>query len=117
VRKGQIKDGFTPAGSQRYRCKACGCRYTPQGKERGYDEEVRLQALTLHLEGNSLRQIGRLLNVNHQSVANWIDDFANLLSQDLPPSILELAVLDGFYVPPHKRKRAQGQAGQSTPRN
>lgn len=105
-RKHQIKDGFTPAGSQRYRCRICGCRYTPRPKEHGYDEEVRLQALTLHLEGHSLRQIGRLLDVNHQSVANWIDDFANLLSQDLPPSILELAVLDGFYVPPHKRKRS-----------
>ena len=101
----QIKDGFTPAGSQRYRCKSCGCRYTPYAKEHGYDEEVRLQALTLHLEGHSLREIARLLNVNHQSVANWITDFANLLAQDLPPSILELAVLDGFYVPPHKRQR------------
>jgi transposase-like protein len=103
----QIKDGFTPAGSQRYRCKSCGLRYTPEVKERGYDEEVRLQALTLHLEGNSLRQIARLLDVNHQSVANWMTDFANHLSQDLPPSILELAVLDGFYVPPQKRKQSE----------
>lgn len=100
----QIKDGFTPAGSQRYRCKLCGCRYTPQAKDPGYDEEVRLQALTLHLEGNSLRQIAKLLDVNHQSVANWISNYANYLHQDLPPSILELAVLDGFYVPPKKRK-------------
>lgn len=103
----QIKDGFTPAGSQRYRCKSCGCRYTPAPRERGYDEEVRLQALTLHLEGYSFRQIARLLNVNHQSVVNWITDFANLLAQDLPPSILELAVLDGFYVPPDRKKRSK----------
>lgn len=107
LHENQIKDGFTSAGSQRYRCKFCGCRYTPVAKDHGYDEEVRLQALTLHLEGNSLREIGRLLDVNHQSVANWITDFANHLSQDLPPSILELAVLDGFYVPPHKRNRKQ----------
>jgi transposase-like protein len=99
----QIKDGYTPAGSQRFRCKSCGCRYTPEAKDGGYDEEVRLQALTLHLEGNSLREIGRLLDVNHQSVANWITNYANYLSQDLPPSILELAVLDGFYVPPNRR--------------
>lgn len=102
----QIKDGYTAAGSQRRRCKSCGCRYTPIGKDGGYDEEVRLQALTLHLEGNSLREIGRLLDVNHQSVANWITNYANYLSQDLPPSILELAVLDGFYVPPKRRKAA-----------
>jgi transposase-like protein len=99
----QIKDGFTPAGSQRYRCKLCGCRYTPRGKERGYDEEVRLQALMLHLEGISLREIGRVLEVNHQSVANWIGNYINNLSQDLPPSIIETAELDGFYVPPYRR--------------
>ena len=96
----QIKDGHTPAYSQRYRCKLCGCRYTPQAKYRGYDEEVREQALMLHLEGISLREIGRILDVHHQSVANWIGDYAKYLPQDLPPSILELAELDQFYVPP-----------------
>jgi len=101
----QIKDGFTAAGSQRYRCKLCRCRYTRDSKERGYDEEVRLQALTLHLEGISLREISRLLAVNHQSVANWINAYAQHLPQNLPPSILEIAELDGFYTPPHKRKR------------
>ena len=91
----QIKDGYTAAGSQRFRCKQCGCRYTPLPKDRGYDEEIRQQALILHLEGLSLRLIGRLLLVNHQTVANWINDFANYLPADLPPSILEMAALDG----------------------
>ncbi len=100
----QIRDGKTGAGSQRMRCKKCGCRYTPRPKDYGYDEEVRLQALTLHLEGISLREIGRLLSVNHQSVANWIRDYENYLPQELPPSILEIAELDGFYIPPHKRR-------------
>lgn len=100
----QIKDGRTPAGSQRYRCKPCGARYTPAGKERGYDEEVRLQALSLYLEGLSLREISRLLSVNHQSVANWINDYATHLPANLPPSILEIAILDGFYTPPKKQR-------------
>lgn len=100
----QIRDGKTPAGSQRMRCKLCGCRYTPDPKEHGYDEEVRLQALTLHFEEVSLREIGRLLDVNHQSIANWIKDYENYLPQELPPSILEIAELDGYYVPPHKRR-------------
>ena len=89
------------------RCKSCGCRYTPDPKEHGYDEEVRLQALTLHFEGVSLREIGRLLNVNHQSVANWIKGYENYLPQELPPSILEIAELDGYYIPPHKRRAEQ----------
>ena len=100
----QIRDGKTPAGSQRMRCKHCGCRYTPDPKDHGYDEEVRLQALTLHLDGVSLREIGRLLEVNHQSVANWIRDYENYMPQELPPSILEMAELDGYYIPPHKRR-------------
>ncbi len=91
----QIKHGFTAAGSQRMRCKACGCRYTPHPQDPGYDEEMRHQALALHFEGLSLRLIGRLLAVNHQTVANWINGYTNYLPPDLPPSILELAALDG----------------------
>lgn len=101
----QVKDGFTSASSQRFRCKLCGCRYTPQPKERGYDEEVRAQALQLHLEGVSLREIGRLLDVNHQSVANWINGFANHMPATLPPSIIDIAILDGFYTPPARRRK------------
>ena len=93
----QIKDGRTAAGSQRFRCKQCGCRYTPNPKDAGYDEEVRHQALMLHLEGLSLRLIGRLLMVNHQTVANWINGYANYLPPDLPPSIQDLEALDGDY--------------------
>lgn len=105
----QNKDGFTPAGSQRYRCKSCKTRYTPEPKEQGYDEDVRLQALSLYLEGLSLREISRLLSVNHQSVANWIHSYANHMPATLPPSILEIAILDGFYTPPKSlRKRDPG---------
>ena len=107
--KKQTKAGFTPAGSQRYLCKVCRIRYTPEPKEQGYDEEVRLQALSLYLEGLSLREISRLLSVNHQSVANWINSYANHMPANLPPSILEIAIMDGFYTPPQtlrKRKPA-----------
>lgn len=94
LNKQQIKDGFTPAGSQRYRCKQCGCRYTPYPKDRGYDEEVRLQAFRLHLEGLSLRAISRVLEVNHQTAANWINGYATHLPPTLPDSILELVEID-----------------------
>lgn len=95
ARNNQIKHGFTAAGSQRMRCNQCRCRYTSNAQDQGYDEEVRHQALALHLEGLSLRLIGRLLAVNHQTVANWINSYANYLPPDLPPSILEMAALDG----------------------
>ncbi|MEZ4518303.1 MAG: helix-turn-helix domain-containing protein [Chloroflexota bacterium] len=94
----QIKDGHTSSGSQRYRCRHCGCRYTPFPQTNGYDEEVRFQALQLYLEGLSIRQVARLLDVNHQSVANWMKDYTRYLPPDLPPSIAEMARLEGLYV-------------------
>ena len=72
----QARDGRTPAGSQRHRCAHCGCRYTPQPREQGYDEEVRFQALQLYLEGCSMREIARRLGAEQQGVANWMDTFA-----------------------------------------
>lgn len=92
----QIKDGRTPAGSQRFQCKLCACRYTPQPKDHGYDTDIRLHALQLHLEGVSLRGISRILSVNHQTAANWINDYRNHLPADLPDSVLDLARLDGL---------------------
>ncbi len=93
----QIRNGRTAAGSQRYKCKNCKNRYTPNPQEIGYDEEVRLQALRLYLEGVSLRGVSRILSVNHQSVANWVNHYANIVPMDMPPSLLETAILDGVY--------------------
>jgi transposase-like protein len=104
-RERQIKDGLTPAGSQRYRCKLCGSRYTPQPKGRGYEDEVRLQAMTLFLEGVSLRTISRILDVSHQSVANWVNGYAEVLPEELPDSLWETAVLDGLISINPRRKQ------------
>ena len=51
----------------------------------GYDVQTREQALQLYLEGNSLRSIGRILHVHHQSVANWI----NAAEQKLPEKVTD----------------------------
>lgn len=94
----QVKDGHTPHGSQRYRCRHCGCRYTPFPKEQGYEEELRFQALQLYLDGLSMRDVARQLNVNHQSVANWIHAYARFLPPDLPLDSKELARLQTIFV-------------------
>ena len=114
---GQNKDGFTSSGSQRYRCKQCGCRYTPRPQQHGYDEEVRLQALRLYQDGLSLRAISRVLDVNHQSVANWINAYANQFPLDLPPSVLELAILDGVIPWSARWKKKRPVDNDSTPQS
>lgn len=94
----QARDGRTRAGSQRHRCGHCGCRYTPFPKEQGYDEEVRFKALQLYLEGRSIREVGRMMGINHQSIANWMADYGRYLPPGLPADIAELARLEGLFV-------------------
>ena len=69
----QVKSGFNRTGTQRLQCQSCRRQYTPVPNPLGYDDKTREQALKLYLEGNGLRRIGRLLWVNHQSVANWVN--------------------------------------------
>jgi transposase-like protein len=60
-------------GNQRLRCQKCQRYFTQQHWPKGYDPKLREQAVSLYLEGVSLRAIGRQLGVHHQSVANWIN--------------------------------------------
>jgi len=39
----------------------------------GYSQELRAQAIKMHLEGMSFRAVGRALSVNFQSVINWFN--------------------------------------------
>jgi len=69
----QVKSGFNRTGTQRLQCQSCRRQYTPRPNPLGYDDKTRAAALKLYLEGNGFRRIGRLLSVNHQSVANWVN--------------------------------------------
>lgn len=69
-----VKEGLNnKGGNQRYRCQDCNRYFTPNPWPNGYDPELRERALSLYLEGLSLRAIGRQLGVHHQSVANWVN--------------------------------------------
>jgi len=74
-----IKAGFNSTSSQRYRCHACAHYFTARPRPMGHAPALRAHALQLYLEGTSLRAIGRLLSVHHQSVANWIAAAASAL--------------------------------------
>ena len=93
----QHKIGKTAAGSQRYRCYACGCKYTPVKKAHGYGAEVRQKAVQLYVDGMNLRRIGRQMKVNPQSVANWARAHAEKLPPAPVPEQVENAELDELF--------------------
>src|SRR5260221_13232248 len=80
----QVKAGLNDSGSQRWRCKVCGRRYTPEPKPQGYPDAVREQAVQMAGDGVNFRRIARHLKVNHQSVINWVNADASQLP-DSPP--------------------------------
>ncbi len=96
----QVKAGFNRSGSQRYRCTPCGRKYTPDPQPQGYVDAVRQQAVRLYVDGLNLRRIARLLQVNHQSVANWVksyvDQLPNAPQPADPPDVLEMDELFTF---------------------
>jgi transposase-like protein len=63
----------------------CKRYFTPEPKPMGYDPAVQEQALRLYLEGSSLRSVGRILHVHHQSVANWV----KAAEQTLPEQVAD----------------------------
>lgn len=93
----QVKNGRNPSGSQRYKCQACGRIYTPEPTPAGYEQSVRDQAIRLYVEGINLRRIGRILGVNHQSVANWVNAYADRLPAAPVPEHVETVELDELF--------------------
>ena len=63
----------------------------------GYEQTVRDQAIRLYVEGMNLRRIGRILGVNHQSVANWVNAYADRLPAAPVPENVETVELDELF--------------------
>ena len=97
----QIKAGLNRTGSQRFQCRHCSRHYTPEPNINGYPEAVRKQAVRLYLEGTNQRRIGRILSVNHQSVANWVNAYHHQLQTSTPkqskPVRVEAAEVDELF--------------------
>ena len=93
----QNKDGFTQARSQRYRCKECGARYTPEKKEQGYPKEIRDLAIRTYADGLNFRQIGRHLKVSHTTVMDWVKGHAEKLLEAPVPEEVYTVEMDELY--------------------
>lgn len=72
--KEHSKNGFVK-GHQRYKCKNCAYQFVPTLRK-GFDEQTKLTACLLYINGLSLRTIARLLNTSATSVLSWVRKFA-----------------------------------------
>lgn len=82
-----VKAGLNnKGGNQRLRCQKCQRYFTLRHWPLGHDPSLREQALHLYLEGMSLRGIGRVLGVHHQSIANWIKKASEALPEQVTDS-------------------------------
>jgi len=102
----QVKAGKSKAGCQRYKCQHCKSRYTPEPKGSGYPDELRLQAVRMYVDGINYRRIGRLLNVHHTSVINWVKAFAAQLPDAPQPEELHTIELDELFTFIETKKNA-----------
>jgi transposase-like protein len=99
--------GLNATGSQRWRCRRCQRYFTPLRKPLGHAPASREAALRLYPAGASLRAIGRLLHVNHQSVANWVAAAAAQLPAVVSaPTAGETVEVDELYTFVGKKKPA-----------
>jgi transposase-like protein len=78
---GQVRAGKNPSGSQRILCKVCERKYTPSPTPIGYPEILRKQAILMCLDGQSFRTVARKLDVNHQTIVNWINNYMKTTSR------------------------------------
>jgi transposase-like protein len=93
----QIKVGFNASGSQRYRCKVCGRKYTPAPKAQGYPDALRQQVVRLYVDGMNFRRIARQVGVNHQTVINWVNAYADQLPDAPLPETVTVVEQDELF--------------------
>ena len=65
------KDGRRQ-GRQNYVCKHCHRRFLESCHRRGYSDEVKQQCLKMYLNGLGIRAIGRVMDISHVTILNWI---------------------------------------------
>lgn len=78
--------------------------YTPRPNPNGYAAETRLLAIRMYVEGNSYHAIARILKVNPQSVANWVNAYTAQLPAAPVPAKPRVAELDELYTFIGKKK-------------
>ena len=67
-----VRDGHTPKGQQRYRCKDCQRVRRTNPAANGYSEAQKEQILKAYEERSSLRGLERVFGVSRKTVSAWL---------------------------------------------
>jgi transposase-like protein len=67
-----VRNGKTPDGRQRFRCRDCQRRSTANARSQGYPEEQRELILRAYQERSSLRGLSRTFGVSRNTVTSWL---------------------------------------------
>ncbi len=67
-----IRHGYTPKGTQRYRCQTCGRTFLPTPGSVAYDEPRKAEILRAYQERTSLRGLTRIFGVSRTTVTAWL---------------------------------------------
>ena len=103
----KTKDGIV-RGKQRYKCKSCNYRYTVLKKSDVKTKQTRRLALDMYLEGLGFRSIGRILEVSHVSVYNWVKAWGEKVSLPKREEPVEIVELDEMHTYIGEKKTTVG---------
>ena len=102
-----VKNGIVRS-VQRYKCKDCGNNFSIDYSQVAEKEKKRRFGLAMYLEGLGFHSIGRLLNVSHVTVMNWVKKYGSELSQIRNPKPVQVLELDELHTYVQSKKTTNG---------
>jgi transposase-like protein len=102
--KDLVKNGRSPEGAQKYKCKSCSRTYRAGDNRLKHSMERRIRVMKMYLEGIGIRTIERLENVSAALIVYWIRHFGELIRKELrrqvipdKPQEIEILELDELF--------------------
>ena len=92
-----VKAGFV-GGEQRYKCKGCGYQFVPTRPPRGKSINIKILSIWLYMHGLSFRTIGKLFQVTHKTILDWVRAFAeDIYTKPTPMGKAVIVELDEMW--------------------